>query len=67
MLNSDLNLCRNQIDDLSNQLRESNNTILEKETELITLNNTIVDLKNKLAINEQNLESVNYMLDVKSK
>jgi len=67
LLNSDLNLCRNQIDDLSNQLRESNNTILEKETELITLNNTIVDLKNKLAINEQNLESVNYMLDVKSK
>jgi hypothetical protein len=66
LLNSDLNLCRNQIDDLS-QLRESNNTILEKETEVITLNNTIVDLKNKLAINEQNLESVNYMLDVKSK
>lgn len=67
MLNSDLNLCKNQIDDLSNQLRDSNNTILEKETEVITLNNTIVDLKNKHAINEQNLESVNYMLDVKSK
>jgi predicted nucleic acid-binding Zn-ribbon protein len=67
LLNSDLNLCKNQIDDLSNQLRDSNNTILEKETEVITLNNTIVDLKNKHAINEQNLESVNYMLDVKSK